>query len=184
MHPRPLIAVLSLIVPLAACGEHDAAAYPRLLPLSELNRPPAIPAHAADAAADPAAVGAALDARRAKAAALADAARRPVTDADALGQRAAQLRRRAGELAQADLAAAGGAAGGPPGSASTQPTPQPAAAPADSALVDPAPADPATAARADALRERARAMTGQPARAALPNCPPGVRDPAAARCQP
>ena len=36
---------------LTACAQPDEADYPRLLPLSELNQPPAIPAHAADAAA-------------------------------------------------------------------------------------------------------------------------------------
>ena len=47
--PRLCLAVLALLP--AACGSDES--YPRLLPLSELNAPPAIPAHAADAAADP-----------------------------------------------------------------------------------------------------------------------------------
>ncbi|MFC0811311.1 hypothetical protein ACFHYO_04175, partial [Paracoccus panacisoli] len=63
---RPLACCLALPL-LAACAEPDAAEYPRLMPLSELNQPPAIPAHAAEAASDPAAAGAALDARPAEA---------------------------------------------------------------------------------------------------------------------
>lgn len=115
---------------LTACAQPDEADYPRLLPLSELNQPPAIPAHAADAAADPEAVGAALDARRAAAEARAQAARRPVSDAAALGDRATDLQRRADALARTELPAAqpprtetGTAA--PPLAARTPPTPPP-----------------------------------------------------------
>lgn len=157
---RPLACCLALPL-LAACAEPDAAEYPRLMPLSELNQPPAIPAHAAEAASDPAAVGAALDARRAEAAARADAARRPVTDAGSLGDRAAALRRRAGALAATEL---------PQGATTTDPA-----------------ADPETAARVRALRERARALSEQPVGATpapLPPCPPGTTDPVAARCNP
>lgn len=185
---RPLACCLALPL-LAACAEPDAAEYPRLMPLSELNQPPAIPAHAAEAASDPAAVGAALDARRAEAAARADAARRPVTDAGSLGDRAAALRRRAGALAATEL---------PQGATTPAPTtdaaapPAPAApttdapAPAPAATTDPA-ADPETAARVRALRERARALSEQPVGATpapLPPCPPGTTDPVAARCNP
>ncbi|QJD16033.1 hypothetical protein [Paracoccus sanguinis] len=172
---RPLACCLALPL-LAACAEPDAAEYPRLMPLSELNQPPAIPAHAAEAASDPAAVGAALDARRAEAAARADAARRPVTDAGSLGDRAAALRRRAGVLAATEL---------PQGTASASPTTY-APAPAPDATTDPA-ADPETAARVRALRERARALSEQPVGATpapLPPCPPGTTDPVAARCNP
>ena len=70
---RPLACCLALPL-LAACAEPDAAEYPRLMPLSELNQPPAIPAHATEAASAPAAVGAALDARRAEAAYCAEIA--------------------------------------------------------------------------------------------------------------
>lgn len=186
---RPLACCLALPL-LAACAEPDAAEYPRLMPLSELNQPPAIPAHAAEAASDPAAVGAALDARRAEAAARADAARRSVTDAGSLGDRAAALRRRAGALAATELpqgaptpAPTTGAAATP---APAAPSTGSATPPAPDATTDPA-ADPETAARVRALRERARALSEQPVGATpapLPPCPPGTTDPVAARCNP
>lgn len=161
---------------LTACAQPDEADYPRLLPLSELNQPPAIPAHAADAAADPEAVGAALDARRAAAEARAQAARRPVSDAAALGDRATDLQRRADALARTELPAAQ-----PPrtDTGTAAPTAGPTAAPADTT-------DPATAARIRALRDRARALSDQPVGAVtpLPDCPPGTADPAAVPCKP
>ncbi|MBB1490018.1 MULTISPECIES: hypothetical protein [unclassified Paracoccus (in: a-proteobacteria)] len=143
---------LAALLALAACGGSDES-YPRLLPLSDLTAPPAIPAHAADAAAHPEAVGEALRARRARAAARAGGAQGPVTDAAGLQARAAALRDRAGQLAAAE----------PQGGASLT------IAPAGS---DPPEAtDPETAARAEALRERARRMLdGEPA----PSCPPGA----------
>lgn len=157
---------------LTACAQPDEAEYPRLLPLSELNQPPAIPAHAADAAADPEAVGAALDARRAAAEARAQAARRPVSDAAALGDRATDLQRRADALARTELPAAQ-----PPRTETG--TAAPTAGPADTT-------DPATAARIRALRDRARALSDQPVGAVtpLPDCPPGTADPAAVPCKP
>lgn len=142
MPPRPahFLASLAALLAVSACGDSDGA-YPRLLPLSDLTAPPAIPAHAADAAADPEAVGDALRARRAEAAARAGGTRAPVTDAAALQARAAALRARAGELAEAE----------PPGGASLTIAPAGAGTPAQAT-------DPAAAARAEALRERARRM--------------------------
>jgi hypothetical protein len=97
-------------------------------------------------------VGAALQARRAEAAADAAADRRPVTDAAALGARADALRARAGQLATAE----------PSGGASL--TVAPTAAGARPAT------DPEAAARAEALRERARRMLEDEPSA----CPPGA----------
>ncbi|SDL03297.1 hypothetical protein [Paracoccus chinensis] len=149
----------------AACGGADDA-YPRLVPLSELNAPPAIPAHAAEAAADPEAVGEALRARRAEAAARAAAAQGTPADTAALTRRAAALRDRAEELSRRDPGAAGVSV---------------SAAPSQSAPDT----DPETAARARALRERARRMLdGDAAPADLPPCPPGTADPTAAGCLP
>lgn len=164
------IAILVLTTVLAGCSGHDDTAYPRLLPLSELNRDPAIPAHASDAAVNPEAVGAALEARRADIAAQANAAQRPVADATALSRRADALRDRAGTLASTELPAA-----------SQQPNTaeQPAATSAT---------DPETDARVRALRDRAKALTEQPVVPslgdALPPCPPGTADPETARCNP
>ena len=163
--------VLLALAPLVACAQPDDAAYPRLLPLSQLNAPPAIPAHAADAAADPQAVGDALKARRAQAQSDARAIGGPVTDAAALDARARALQSRAKALRQADAGA-----------------PMPAAVPA-SASASPAPAqsDPAMDARIRALRDRARGLSARPAGgdgAPLPLCPPGTADPAAAHCRP
>ncbi|WP_134725533.1 hypothetical protein [Paracoccus luteus] len=156
-------AVAAAVLALSGCGQDDAA-YPRLLPLSELNRPPAIPAHAQDAAADPQAVGAALQARRAEAAARAGDARGPVADADALAGRARALRTRADALAATEL-------------------PQGPTSAATSAATPVAPPEAATAARAQALRDRARALSERPV-AGQPACPPGTADAAASRCNP
>ena len=171
MRPAPFALIL-----LAACAQPDEAAYPRLLPMSELTAPPAIPAHAADAAADPQAVGEALRARRTATQASAEAIGGPVTDAAALQSRASALQSRAAALGQTAFDTPG-----------TQPAAdQPAAQPAS---VSPQPvegADPATAARIRALRERAGALQSQPvgADAPLPLCPPGTPDPAASACRP
>ncbi|MFC0340149.1 hypothetical protein [Paracoccus niistensis] len=147
----------------AACGGADEA-YPRLVPLSELNAPPTIPAHAAEAAADPEAVGEALRARRAEAAARAAAAQEGSADTAALTRRAAALRDRAEELSRRDPGTAGVSV---------------------SAAPSPSDTDPETAARAQALRERARRMLdGGAPPAELPPCPPGTADPTAAGCLP
>ncbi|HHW35274.1 MAG TPA: hypothetical protein GXX24_14215, partial [Paracoccus solventivorans] len=47
-HPliRRLVPLAALAV-LAGCGDPGGGDYPRLLPLSQLNAPPAVPAHAA-----------------------------------------------------------------------------------------------------------------------------------------
>lgn len=147
---RPCLS--AALLALAACGGSDMA-YPRLLPLSDLTAPPAIPAHAADAAADPEAVGEALRAHRAEAAARAGAAQGPVTDAARLQARAAALRDRAGQIAAAE----------PSGGASLTIAPA-VAAPAARTT------DPGTDARAEALRERARRMLN----GAASDCPPGA----------
>ncbi|WP_199261726.1 hypothetical protein, partial [Paracoccus binzhouensis] len=47
---------------LTACGD-DTSDYPALMPTDRLLAPPALPGHAADAATDPEAATAALDAR-------------------------------------------------------------------------------------------------------------------------
>ncbi|MDO5370966.1 hypothetical protein [Paracoccus sp. (in: a-proteobacteria)] len=147
---RPCLSAALLV--LAACGGSDQA-YPRLLPLSDLTAPPAVPVHAADAAADPEAVGEALRARRAEAAARAGATQGPVTDAAGLQARAAALRDRAGQIAAAE----------PSGGASLTIAPA-VAAPTTRTT------DPGTDARAEALRERARRMLD----GAPPDCPPGA----------
>lgn len=174
MSRHPVLALFALPLLLSACAPQDEAAYPRLLPLSELNKAPAIPAHAADAAADPQAVGQALDARRAEAESRARAARRPVTDAEALGDRASALRRRAEALAAAEM---------PTAETPTAPPHEDGTPPAAGSAPAEAATDPGTAARVRALRERARALSEQPVTGApLPPCPPGTTDPAAARC--
>ena len=169
------LVLVALPLVLAACAAPDEGAYPQLMPLSDLNQPPAIPAHAADAAADPQAVADALRARRAGAAARADQARGPVGDAAGLGDRARALRARADALARTDLPGPRTPAAAPDGQTST-------AAPNGATSAT----DPATAARARALRERARSLADQPVGAApvLPPCPPGTADPVAAACDP
>lgn len=153
LRPALILPSLAALLALAACDD-SGATYPRLLPLSDLTAPPAIPVHAADAAADPEAVGEALRARRAEAAAQAGGARAPVTNAAALQARAAALQARAGELAAAE----------PSGGASLTITPG-GAEPAPQAT------DPEAAARAEALRARARRMLeGEPPSSP---CPPG-----------
>ena len=166
MSPRCRLSfLLALSAALAACSGQDRGDYPQLLPLSQLNQPPAVPAHAADAAADPQAVGAALKARRAEAAARTAAAGAPVTDAAALGRRAEDLQRRAGALARAQMSETAGQ-GEPPGQGTPSPvTPSPVPAnPAPSGPAGPGAGkdDPVTAARAEALRERARALSARP----------------------
>ena len=146
---------LATLVALAGCGDPGGRPYPQLLPLSQLNAPPAVPAHAAEAATDPAAVESSLRARQA--AARRHAPGSPATGDAALAARAAALRARAGTLAATDPAAA----------ASTPATET----------------DPETAARAEALRQRARDMLGTSA-GELPPCPPATADPEAADCAP
>lgn len=162
MSSRPLIrrlVPLAALAVLAGCGDPGGGDYPRLLPLSQLNAPPTVPAHAAEAAADPAAVESSLRARQA--AARSHAPKSAVTGDAALAARAAALRARAGALAATDPAAA------------TAPTPTPASE-----------TDPETAARAEALRQRARDMLNPGAAGDLPPCPPGTADPQAAGCAP
>lgn len=149
----PRFCSLAALLALAACGGSDEA-YPRLLPLSDLTAPPDIPAHAADAAADPDAVGEALRARRAETAARATRAQGQVTDAAALQGRAAALQDRVGQLARAEPSGGASLTIAPAGAGTTQAT------------------DAETAARAEALRERARRMLdGEPAPSP---CPPGA----------
>ena len=148
-----------------ACGDATTA-YPRLLPLSDLTAPPAIPVHAAEAATDPEAVGAALRQRRAEAAARARSTQVSVTDADSLDARARALRGRAGRLSERDPAQ--GAV-----KSVSAPAPQTSADMHGSAA-----ADPETAARAKALRARARRMLNgggpaEPASGTPPVCPSG-----------
>lgn len=151
---RRLIPLAALIA-LAGCGDPGGQPYPQLLPLSQLNAPPAVPAHAADAAADPGAVESSLRARQAAAHRHAPAS--PAADT-ALTDRAAALRARAGALAATDPAAA-------------------------AAPVPATETDPETAARAEALRQRARDMLGTAA-GEPPPCPPETDDPEAADCAP
>lgn len=147
---------LATLVALAGCGDPGGRPYPQLLPLSQLNAPPAVPAHAAEAATDPAAVESSLRARQA--AARRHAPVSPATGDAALAARAAALRARADALAATDPAAA---------AVSTPATET----------------DPETAARAEALRQRARDMLGTSA-GELPPCPPATADPEAADCAP
>lgn len=151
---------LATLVALAGCGDPGGRPYPQLLPLSQLNAPPAVPAHAADAATDPASVESALRNRGAAAHRHAPAAGAPPAGDAALAARAAALRARADALAATDPAAA------------AAPTPTPTAE-----------TDPETAARAEALRQRARDMLGTSA-GELPPCPPATADPEAADCAP
>ena len=158
MSSRPLLrrlVPLAALVVLAGCGDPGGGDYPRLLPLSRLNAPPAVPAHAAEAAADPAAVESTLRARQA--AARRQAPDSPASGDAALAARAAAMRARAGALAATDPAAA------------TVPITE---------------TDPEAAARAKALRQRARDMLNPGAAGELPPCPPGVADPQAAGCAP
>ena len=145
---------LATLVALAGCGDPGGRPYPQLLPLSQLNAPPAVPAHAAEAATDPAAVESSLRARQA--AARRHAPGSPATGDAALAARAAALRARADALAATDPAAA------------TVPITE---------------TDPEAAARAEALRQRARDMLGTSA-GELPPCPPATADPEAADCAP
>lgn len=147
---------LATLVALAGCGDPGGRPYPQLLPLSQLNAPPAVPAHAAEAATDPAAVESSLRARQA--AARRHAPGSPATGDAALAARAAALRARADALAATDPAAA---------AVSTPATET----------------DPETAARAEALRQRAHDMLGTSA-GELPPCPPATADPEAADCAP
>lgn len=95
--------VLALILPiLAACGGADDADYPRLLPLDQLTREPAVPAHAADAVADPESVRGELRARAAAATSQAADIAQTGAGADALAGRAAALRARADALRRQD----------------------------------------------------------------------------------
>lgn len=170
--------VLLAVAPLLACAQPDDAAYPQLLPLSQLNAPPAIPAHAAEAAADPQAVGDALRARRAQTQADSGALAGPVTDAASLETRARALQSRADALRRETPAAAAIS----PAPSSSLPSSSAGAGTDDAA-------DPATEARLRALRDRAGALASQPiadGAAPLPLCPPGtpVTDGRASGCRP
>lgn len=157
--------VLLALASLAACGQPDEADYPRLLPLSQLNAPPAIPAHAADAAADPQAVGDALKTRRAQAQADVGAMSGPVADAAALSARARALQSRADALQREGAVPAAGAVQIPGAESS----------PASGAVPE---ADPAMNARLRALRDRADGLSARPAAdsAPLPLCPPDMAE--------
>ena len=84
---------------LAACGD-DTRDYPALLPTADVLAEPAIPSHAADAAADDS-LGAALDARGKALAGRAGGP--PMTDSADLQARADALRSRARDLSQQSL---------------------------------------------------------------------------------
>lgn len=85
----------AIVLALAACGDY-AADYPSLLPTDQLTQPPALPAHAADAAYSPDATNAQLgrsgDSVRNRAAGTAGTGD--------LAERARALRERAGLLAR------------------------------------------------------------------------------------
>ena len=93
--PHRLVCLLPIVVALAACGAADEGAYPQLLPLDVATADPAVPAHAADAAADPDGVRGELEARAAAAAASRPA---PPAAPAALASRAVALRSRADAL--------------------------------------------------------------------------------------
>lgn len=101
---RPAPRALALLLPLlAACGGGQDSAYPALLPLDMLTAEPAVPTHAGDAAADPAAVRGAIEARGASVAA--EARREPgpsAAEMDRLTDRAGALRKRAEALRRTD----------------------------------------------------------------------------------
>lgn len=100
---RAVFCPVFLCLPLvAACAASQDDAYPRLLPLDQLIAPPMLPAHAAEAAADPTSVAADLRARAATAEMRAAGTPTPVTDAAALQRRAADLRARAQALQATD----------------------------------------------------------------------------------
>ncbi|MFC3568896.1 hypothetical protein [Paracoccus simplex] len=85
---------------LAACSD-DTSDYPALMPTDRLLAPPSLPGHAADAANDPEAATAALDAR---AQGLAGRAGSGQVDNDAeLRRRAEALRARARALSERPL---------------------------------------------------------------------------------
>lgn len=179
--PAPTVAAAAGLAALllSACGQTDGGPYPRLLPLDQLNAPPGIPAHAAEAAANPDAVGAALRARRA----AIPPVRAPGADSDALQRRAEALQRRAQGIAAEPLRPAAG-------SASPPLTPAPAhdatAGTPPSAVQHPSSQDGAPSAeRLRALRERANALQGA---RVLPPCPPAgsavSADPAGTDCAP
>lgn len=97
---RNVLLSLSVLALLSACGD-GADDYPRLLPTQAILAEPALPDHAGPAAADAAPVQDAVKAQGAAARASADAIPDPV-DQDDLAARAADLRRRAEALRQAD----------------------------------------------------------------------------------
>ncbi|QRZ14013.1 hypothetical protein JWJ88_04960 [Paracoccus methylovorus] len=86
---------------LAACGD-TGGDYPALLPTDRLLVEPALPAHAAEAGRDPAAISDKLDARGQSLAGRAGA--KPVPGDALLQQRAQDLRARAKALSQQSLA--------------------------------------------------------------------------------
>lgn len=98
MKMRRWLIVAVWVAGAAACGGNDAD-YPQLLPMDQLLRPAAIPAHAADAIDTPDAVTAGLEGR---AAGLGHGA--PATAGDAaLQARARALRERARALSTQSL---------------------------------------------------------------------------------
>ncbi|AGT09286.1 hypothetical protein [Paracoccus aminophilus] len=104
-HLGPCLA-LALSLPLLACGD-TVTDYPKLAPTDQLLAPPAIPAHAQEAAAAPERVRDGLEAegRGLKGRAAATGSR-PVDNRD-LTARAAALRARAEALKQADVPSGG-----------------------------------------------------------------------------
>ena len=95
MKMRRWLIVTALVAGAAACGGNDAD-YPKLLPMDQLMRPPAIPGHAADAIDNPDAVTTNLEGR---AAGLRHGPARPAGASDAeLQARARALRERARAL--------------------------------------------------------------------------------------
>ena len=87
------------VLALAACGD-PMGDYPSLMPTDQLLADPALPAHARDAANDPAATDAALQGR---AAGLAGGAAGTAAGAGDLARRADALRARADALSRQSL---------------------------------------------------------------------------------
>lgn len=96
-----LAGIIGITALAALAGCDDGRDYPALMPTEQVLAPPALPAHAQDAARDPAV---ATDALAARGAALAGrGAGGSVADATALDRRAEALRARAKALSQRSL---------------------------------------------------------------------------------